>query len=190
MTSVLKPKKAKTIQDIKTLEKLVSSRHNKTKTKMFFGEFIPPNELLKLQPGLRLDLIVRDLAVGHLLGENNIGLDLYKRLGARTRVDYETRVLKLRHLMKSFKEYGGYDVQYPVPVSGDYQILGGAHRIVLSKRYNILEIPIMGRVGRIVGSGRGAFHIRIMKKLGYTTEEMEYILGLKDEYFGITQETR
>jgi hypothetical protein len=183
MTSTLKPRKVKTIQDIKTLDSLVERRH---KRKIFFGEFIPPNKLLSLQPGLRLDLIVRDLAVGHLLGENNIGLGLYKKLGARTRVDYETRVLKLRHLMASFKKYGGYDVQYPVPVSGDYQILGGAHRIVLSKRYNILEIPIMGRAGRTVGSGKGAFHIRVMKKLGYTTEEMEHILGLKDEYFGIT----
>ncbi len=178
MTSALRPKKAKTIQDIRILESLVEQK------KTLFGKFISPNELLNMQILSRLDLIVRDLAIGHLLGENTVGLGLWKKLGARTRMDYQTRVIKLQHLMKSFKKYGGYLTKYPLPVNGNCQLLGGAHRFVLSKRYNILEVPICG----VVTDKRlkGNYTIPVMKKLGYTTEEMEYILGLKDEFYGIT----
>ena len=141
MKSILRPKKEKTDGDIKKLEKLVSRRQ-----KIFFGEFISPNELLNKQVAPRLDLIVRDLAVGQILGENTKGLKLWKKLGARTRMEYQYRLDKLHRLITSFKKCEGYLTQYPMSVDKNYQMRGGAHRMVLSKRYNILEIPIIGNV--------------------------------------------
>ncbi len=186
---VLKSGKEKTEEDVERLAKYVVNRAPKKKTQMFFGEFISPNELLGRQLKLRLDLVVRDLAIGQILGENTIGLELWKKLGARTRTDYHTRVLRLQELMTSFKKRGGYIARHPIPVNGDYQLRGGSHRMVLSKRYNILEIPIFGshlHNFRTKYKSKGFYTIPVMRRIGFTTEEIKYLWSLKDEFYGIT----
>jgi Txe/YoeB family toxin of Txe-Axe toxin-antitoxin module len=188
MSYVLKPGEEKTDEDIKTLEKFVEKRNRVRKEEIFFAEFIPPNELLDRQLKPRLDLIIRDLAIGQILKENTIGFGLWKKLGANTQVPYSRRIEKLKELVYDFQKKGGYVIRYPIPIDKFYQIQEGAHRIALAKRYNILEMPIIRAAHldiRVRRKLRGVYNIPVLKRLEFTTKEIKYIWSLKNEFYGI-----
>ncbi len=147
-------------------------------------EVITPSNLVKIQEGPRLDLIIRYLAIEEMMGKNKIGLALWEKLGRFKGTTFEKRKIRLQHLITGFKKHKGYHIAHPIEeVDKDYQLWGGSHRIVMSLRYNVEYIPIVRRTKyRIPQEKRDRIGYADwnLPKFGYTHEEIEYIKELYD----------
>jgi len=147
-------------------------------------EVITPSNLVNIQEGPRLDLIIRHLAIEEMMGKNKIGLALWEKLGRFKGNPFENRKIRLQRLIEGFKEHGGYNIAYPIKeVDSLYQLWGGSHRIVMSLRYNVKYIPIVRDTEyRIPQKKRDriGYSDWNLPKFGYTHEEIEYIKELYD----------
>jgi hypothetical protein len=147
-------------------------------------EVITPSNLVKIQEGPRLDLIIRHLAIEEMLGKNKIGLALWEKLGRFKGTTLEKRKIRLQHLIRGFKKHKGYDIAYPIEeVDKDYQLWGGSHRIVMSLRYNVKYIPIVRDTKYCIPQkkrDRIGYADWNLPKFGYTIEEIEYLKELYD----------
>lgn len=60
-------------------------------------------------------------------------------MGKESEDDY---VLAATHLAESIEKHG-YLTAWPVPVSGDKQLLGGAHRVAAAAAFHVPEVPVV-----------------------------------------------
>jgi hypothetical protein len=183
--TVLKSLQEKTMQDIHGTQSFVKRLSQRHREQSFELEWITPFGLLEKQNVKRYDIVVRDLAIGEMYGENDIGLYLWKKLGRRTRIPYNRRLVKLSHIIESFRKHDGFKVNGAIAVDEEYQQWGGSHRVALALRYNIIEIPILRRRGfhcRTKKRFRGVYDTRILRKCNYTEKEIEFIKALHYEY--------
>lgn len=151
--------------------------------------FIHPRLLLWMQRPVRLDFAIRDFAIGEILGENDFGIDLWKKLGRKTRIPFQTRLKRLQNLMKSFKERG-YSQRIPIGTDRFLQLSGASHRLLLCLRYDIEKIKIKRR--RNFKHRNDAFvhcyNNFILLRLGYTVPEIEIIWDKTNELYRISKE--
>lgn len=90
----------------------------------------------------RFDIVLKMLAVEHILGKNNFGLELYLK-GQELRLSEKANLKKfdsdLRQLVSSFQKEG-FNENYPIITNQQNQVRDGAHRLACSLVFGLEKI--------------------------------------------------
>lgn len=93
---------------------------------------------------IRMDIIVRYLAIEAYYGKNDYGWELYEKMQDRRVAEGYSKeaVQKFRALIESI-EKRRYDVSSYITVDREFNLIDGSHRLALSLYYGIKEIPAL-----------------------------------------------
>lgn len=129
----------------------------------------------------RLDLAVRYLAVGALLGESPHGLDLYRRMQSeRIGKDYgDISSGLLKTLVNSYLQ-NGYDSRSEIELGSDLMPIDGTHRLALALHSGIKALPCKIRPFRI----KILYDVPWFEKHGFSKDEIQIILTTMEEIIG------
>lgn len=175
--------------DTKTIQSSASQLSKAEKTKAE-SRSVAPRMLLWHQVGIRLDLGIRDYAIGEILGENDFGIGLWKKLGGRSSIPFDRRLARLTFLINSFEE-NGYLETRPFKVDRYWQLRGHSHRLLLCLRHDVSNVKVL-RCKNLLYSHNtsfysGCYNNYLLRRLEYTDEEINLAWRGTYELFRIAE---
>lgn len=136
------------------------------------------NELDKEENFNRLDTVVRYLAIEEYYKKNNVGFKLYEKMQQKrireSKVDY---LNIFKQTIKSFEEKG-YDIEYPLEMDLNLNLLDGSHRFSLILYHRVPKISFRILRNRAL---KVEYGIEWFKNNGFTQQEINIILNKAKE---------
>jgi hypothetical protein len=127
---------------------------------------------------LRMDMVVRYLAIEEYYGKNDYGWNLYSKMQDRRVGEGYAKesIAKYRALLESIEKQN-YDLTSYITLDKNYSLIDGSHRLALSLYYGIEEIPVL-----ILNTEEVSYYtINWFIKNGFTEAEIDIICKKKDE---------
>jgi len=146
-------------------------------------QVIPTNFLLAKQflnnQFNRFDIIVRYNAIHSYLNNDNVGIDLYKRMqGNRGGSPYKYPWKNFRILIDKYRSVG-YNDDFPILVSNELHIVDGAHRLACALYFKSPLVPV--RVNNKLSYS--LYGLDWFKNSDFTPEEILFLSEKKQDLF-------
>lgn len=149
--------------------------------------FMQQNNNISELDYLRLDIVIKYLAIENYYGLNEDGFELYSKLQAGITAENEqyqgifsdisTAVYK--ELIESF-EKGGYDLSSEITCDKNLRLLDGAHRMALCMYHNVpmVSIQVLNLEKNIV-----PFNVERLLSVGFTDADIKRVTDKANELF-------